>query len=216
MIVPSQKPFFIDHPELQPRYETNECEVLGSTMWLWSDISESWHALRFYGLAQFFTEIGMCYAYWLSLRDIDIHDPNLLLFHGNNVVLRVVSCWDRMGSFLNDLYDLGISQHDVSFGAVIQEMNRQSVALRKHRRQLQRLFDSDSEIRDWRHRYVHRHGEHYSVDRNASLVTEAISFQREDLQGMVDELDEIFASSFDRLKSAMHVCADILGDAPAW
>jgi translation initiation factor 1 (eIF-1/SUI1) len=231
--VPSHKPFFIDHPDLKECYEKMEFEVLCDTHWLVKDlvpysdspdeVKNSWNRMHFHGLASFFTEIAMCYAYWLALVELGIEYPTVLLFHGNNVVIRIVSCWDRIGFSLNELFELGIPENRTYFDPVIQELCKANMVDHAQLERVRRLkteFDKDAKVRKWRHKYVHRHGEYFLIEEEKKegkvvTVTESFPLSIEDKREMVKALQQLLPQSFSLLKSAVQICSQLFPSNPS-
>ncbi len=227
---PAQNPLFVSHPDLARHYERFEGEALADTNWLWQPLDDSapfemgtdalpehvgksWGRMHYHGLALFFVEIAQCFAYFQALLEAGVDSAPTLLFHGNNAVPRMASCWDRMGFILSDLFDLHGREDEVCFGKAVEELcGRTDLGSRKLRlfRGLKRVFDQDKELRTWRHKYVHRYGEHYKIDRPAGNVTVAIiSWSSEERAGTIQELSGILPRSFSRLAEAMKTCSEL-------
>jgi hypothetical protein len=233
MLIPPDKPFFIDHPDLRKCYEKIEFEVFRDTHWLDKDlvadsdsldeVTNLWNRMHFYGLASFFKEIAMCYAYWQALIEVGIEPPAILLFHGKNVVIRIVSCWDRMCFSLNELFKLDIPEQEIKFDTIIPELRKANTVSRAQLKRVQRLktkFDKDAQIRKWRHKYVHRHGEYFLREEGKKegkvvTVTESFPLRIEDKREMVKSLQRLLPQSFSLLKSAMQICSQLFPSTPS-
>ena len=97
MITPSVNPLFISNEIDKDVYKEIEYSLLSDTEWLWRDLTQTgevhelWRHMHYQSLASFFTEIAMCYAFCEALRRTNIDDTRTILFHGNNVVIRIGS-----------------------------------------------------------------------------------------------------------------------------
>ena len=224
ILKPSQNPLFVEHPYLRKNYNRFELDALDDTDWLWQQliidetsddplitVKLEWRRMHYHGLAQFFTEIAICYAYWQTLVACGIEYSQTLLFHGNNVVLRIVSCWDRMGFCLNDRFDLGHPENDPYFGIIITELCSRLDIERRHVRRIRKLkeiFDKDAKLRDWRNKYLHRYGEYFSIENSGDIKISSFPNNKQRTQ-MVQELNTILEKSFTNIKHAMKLLSEL-------
>jgi len=72
------------------------------------------------------------------------------------------------------------------------------------------LFESDSLLRDWRVRYMHRYGEHFAKEIDDGITTESFIFSREDQEILENEMVGLLNQSFPRWKSAMELISGLL------
>jgi hypothetical protein len=222
MLQPSQKNYFIDHPDLMSTHEKISSLMILGTSSLWMELRGSpeieklvppgffWNRMLFHGLSLFFTDTAGCYAYWLSLMEVGIEDPSILLFHGNNAVVRVIACWDRMGYCLNQLFELGITEYRVSFKNVLKEISKLEANNHPNLDSyelLVSLFTKSDDLVAWRNKYLHRYGEYYSIENEGNLTSEYFPWSKEDKAEIQASLRETLPDAFVNLKKAMILCS---------
>ena len=133
--LPAQNPLFYSHPSLEEEFNRQLISTAADTDWLWRELVVSkdqeendgirfqleWNRLLYHGLAEFFAEIIYYLAYSEALAIISDARPRTRLFHGSNVALRMVACWDRLGFFLYQRFDVTLPEK-VYFAPSAQEM----------------------------------------------------------------------------------------------
>lgn len=216
MKAPASNPFFISIEGLEQLYERFEFQLLKDTgcLWRWlSDLDEiTFEQMHFYGLADFFTEIAMSYAYYLALKEVGVSDSCQLLYFANNVVLRNVACWDRMAYALNAFLVLELEDKDIKFDKVVQvarQSPKTSTSIRKKIARLKKMFDKGRNIREWRNIYLHRHGEYFEKQADGMLQFEYFTLSRDDRKEALSRLEKLLEPSFQILKEAMIICSEI-------
>jgi hypothetical protein len=177
-------------------------------------VQDRWCWLHFHGLAHFFTEIVYSFAFVQALVSIKDVEPNTVLFHGNNLVFRIVACWDRIGFLLNERFKLGIKDKNISFRKVVNKLlEKNNFVTRTEEdiiREVKALFENDSSIREWRNRYMHQYGEHFAKEFDDGITTENFLFSREDQEVLENEMVSLLNQSFPRLKLAMELISGLL------
>ncbi len=218
MMVPFDKPFFIDIHGLRDAYDRYENELLKGTGWLMEDIGRArdlkFAQMHYFGLSTFFTEISLGLAYWLALREVGYSKSSPLLFHGNNLVLRCVAIWNRMGYGLNELFDLGIPDDEMHFGTAIDHLctkSRVERPVRNRAKKLKMLYDKGADLRTWRNKYIHQYGEYFEKERGkkGDIVSESFSWNPKDRIDMVERLAKILIPTHPQLKRVMRLCYEL-------
>lgn len=112
-----------------------------------------------------------------------------------NVIKNFNSFWDYLGFNLNLVYSLNIDFDDVYFKKVIGEINfiSQGTPLRKLSIKLEKLYDKDKKIRDYRHKSIHRSKLAYFRNEN------------ENTDNILNNLKEKLKESYNRIIKALKI-----------
>jgi hypothetical protein len=226
--IPSQNPLFISIPTLEAKFDQSLLIALNDTDWLWRELSidkneepndhirfqREWRRMQFYGLAEFFNEIGYYIAYLKAINSFSEIQANTVFFHGNNVILRMTACWDRIGRFLDNRFDLQLTE-DVYFGTVIDELLRIKKFKKTERKyfiELKKLFSQDKELRRWRNNYIHNYGEYFEKEIENNLVSESFPLDPKSRELMRIKLMSLVEDSYPRLKLTMKLTSEIFDE----
>lgn len=228
IMIPSQNPLFISIPTLEAKFDYLLVTTTTDTNWLWRELSiekeeepddhirfqREWRRMQFHGLALFFNEIAYYLAYLEAINSFSEIQENTVLFHGNNVILRMTACWDRIGRFLHNRFNLSISDN-VYFGTVIDEilMKKQyRKNEKKHLLEMKKQFSQDKKIRDWRNNYTHNYGEYFERENEGGLVFEYFPLDQKSREISRIKLISIIEDSYPRLKLTMKLTSEIFDE----
>ena len=225
--LPAQNPLFFSHPSLDVEFNRHLLETTSDTDWLWRDLviskdtehddhirfQKEWNRLLYHGLAEFFNEIAYYLAYLEALASIPEAKPKTRLFHGSNVALRMAACWDRIGFFLYERFQ-GPIPSKVYFNEAAKEMlknDRVDVSFKPPILEMMKLYDEDTSLRNWRHEYIHRHGEYFGIDKSeAGITSEYFPLDQNSQDELSQKLVGILLKSFPRLKLAMELASTLV------
>lgn len=226
--IPGQNPLFISIPTLTAKFEYLLLSTTSDTDWLWMELSiekeeepdsiiraqREWRRMQFYGLAEFFNEIAYYLAYLDAINTFPEIQSNTVMFHGSNIILRMTACWDRVGRFLYDRFELNFTDN-IYFGTVVDEIlkdKRYKKTEKKHLLEMKRQFSQDKKIRDWRNNYIHNYGEYFEREIEKNIVTEYFPLDPKSREFLRNKLIDLIHESFPRLKLIMKLTSKLFDE----